>query len=236
MSKIIGLITARGGSKGIPRKNIHPLAGKPLIAWTIEAALQSKVLDRVIVSTDDEEIARVSRDWGAEVPFMRPTELAQDDSPHIPVIKNTVEWLESNENSRPEYILLLQPTTPLRSAQDIDNAYRLILEKDADSVISVCEAFSHPYLTKHITAEGRLEDFGPRPDGYLARQVLPPVYIVNGAIYFIRCDVLLKENTLYTQSTYAYLMPQERSLDIDTPWDLHLAELILKDREKHESD
>ena len=233
---VVGVITARGGSKSIPKKNIAPLAVKPLIAWTIETALRSPSLSRVIVSTDDEEIARVAQEWGAEVPFLRPAELARDDSPHIPVVVHAIEWLESQENMRPDYVLLLQPTSPLRSTEDIDNAISLALEKSADSVVSVCQAFSHPYLTKRITADGRLEDFGYRPEGYLARQALPPAYIVNGAIYLVRRDVLIEQQTFYTEQTYAYVMPPERSLDIDTPWDLYLADLILKDKMKHESD
>ena len=229
----VGVITARGGSKSIPKKNTAPIGGKPLIAWTIEAALRSSALSRVIVSTDDTEIAEVARQWGAEVPFLRPAELARDDSPHIPVVVHAVEWLESHEDTRPDYILLLQPTSPLRSTEDIDNAIRLALEKDADSVVSVCQALSHPYLTKRITANGHLEDFVPKPEGYLRRQALPPAYFVNGAIYLVQRDVLIEKQTFYTERTYAYVMPPERSLDIDTPWDLYLADLILKERSKH---
>jgi len=230
--KVIAIITARGGSKSIPKKNITLLAGKPLIAWTIETALRSTGLNRVIVSTDDTEIAEVARQWGAEVPFMRPAELAQDDSPHIPVMVHAVEWLESHEDMRPDYVLLLQPTSPLRSTEDIDGATRLAFEKDADSVVSVCQAFSHPYLTKRIAPDGRLLDFVPKPEGYLCRQALPQAYAVNGAIYLVRRDVLIERQTFYTERTYAYVMPQQRSLDIDTPWDIHLANLILKDGNK----
>ena len=229
-SRVVGVITARGGSKSIPKKNIAPLAGKPLIAWTIETALRSAALSRVIVSTDDTEIAEVARQWGAEVPFLRPAELARDDSPHIPVIVHAVEWLGSHEDMRSDYVLLLQPTSPLRSTEDIDGAIRLALEKDADSVVSVCQASSHPYLAKRITDDGRLEDFDHRPEGYLARQALPPAYVVNGAIYLVRRDVLVEKHTFYTERTYAYVMPQARSLDIDTPWDLYLADLVLRDK------
>jgi CMP-N,N'-diacetyllegionaminic acid synthase len=236
MSKILCLVTARGGSKSIPKKNIALLAGKPLIAWTIESALRSPFLSRVIVSTDDNDIAGVARQRGAEVPFLRPAELARDDSAHIPVVVHAVEWLESHDGAQFDYVLLLQPTSPLRSKDDIDNAIRLSLEKDADSVVSVCQAFSHPYLTKYVTADGRLQDFVPKPEGYLARQTLPPAYVVNGAIYVVRPDVLIERQTFYTERTHAYLMPPERSLDIDTPWDLYLADLILKDRLQGESD
>ena len=227
MSKIIGLVTARGGSKSIPRKNITLLAGKPLIAWTIEAALQSRGLSRVVVSTDDQEIAEVSKKWGAEVPFMRPTELAQDDSPHVPVLIHAVEWLEEVEGATVDYLMLLQPTSPLRSAKDIDLAIELALDKNADSVISVCEAPVHPYFTRRITSDGRLQKFVQKPDGYLRRQVLPPAYAWNGAIFLIRRDILIEKQTREPERTYAYVMPPERSLDVDTPWELYLADLVL---------
>jgi CMP-N,N'-diacetyllegionaminic acid synthase len=227
MSRILGLITARGGSKAIPRKNVLPLCGKPLIAWTIEAALESRRLSRVVVSTDDEEIARVSKDWGAEVPFLRPAALARDDSPHVPVVLHAIQFLEESEQEHFDYILLLQPTSPFRTAADIANAIALALEKDADGVIGVTEASAHPFLTKRITREGLLEDFVPKPATYLARQSLPPVYVINGAIYLVKRDIFLEEQTFHPPRTLAYVMPPERSMDIDTPWDWHVAELIL---------
>ncbi len=227
---ILGLITARGGSKGIPRKNVADLAGKPLIAWTIEAARESRRLSRVMISTDSEEIARVARQWGAEVPFMRPPELAQDDSSHVAVVIHAVRWLESHQGARPDYVLLLQPTSPLRGPEDIDASIHLALDRDADAVISVCPTRDHPYLCKRITPDGLLLDFAPKPEGYLPRQILPPAYALNGAIYLVRCNVLLAQETWYTDRTFAYIMPPERSLDIDTSWDLYLAGLILKDR------
>ena len=236
MSGTIGLITARGGSKAIPRKNIKLLAGKPLIAWTIQAALASRSLDRVIVSTDDPEIAQVTQEWGAEVPFMRPPELAQDDSPHRDVVIHALRWLESQPAPPPDYILLLQPTSPLRTAEDINRAVTLAVEKDADAVVSVCPTPHHPYLSKQIAPDGKLLDFIERPEGYLARQALPPVYSLNGAIYLLRRNILLEREDWYTDHTYAYIMPPERSIDIDSPWDLHLAELILRDLNGFTSD
>lgn len=229
MSGTVGLITARGGSKGIPQKNIRPLAGKPLIAWTIQAAKQSRRLDRAIVSTDDPEIASVAREWGAEVPFMRPPELALDDSPHRDVVLHALDWLESESASPPDYLMLLQPTSPLRTAEDIDRAIALAAEKDADSVISVCPTPHHPYLSKEIAEDGQLLDFIERPQGYLPRQSLAPAYSLNGAIYLVRRSVLRERDSWYTARTFAYVMPPERSLDIDTPWDLHLVDLILRD-------
>ena len=231
---ILAVITARGGSKAIPGKNVAQVGGKPLIAWTIEAALKAPSISRVIISTDDSEIARVSREWGGEVPFMRPPELAREDSPHVPVVLHAVEWVESHEEKHPDCVLLLQPTLPLRSKEDIENAAALLLEKRADSVVSVCPAPSHPYLIKRMTADGRLEAFIETPDRYLSRQTLPLAYALNGAIYLVRRDILVVSKTFYTDRTYAYVMPPERSLDIDTPWDLYVADLLLKDRTIHE--
>lgn len=230
MSGMLALVTARGGSKGVPGKNLAPVAGRPLIAWTIRAALGSACVNRAVVSTDDDEIARVARQWGADAPFIRPAELAMDDSHHIPVMTHAVEWLESRENVHFAHILLLQPTSPLRTAEDIDRAYGLCLEKDADSVVSVYEAPSHPYWTKRIDANGRLEDFVTGSEDYPRRQSLPPAYALNGAIYVVKRDVLMEKQAIHTDRTYAYVMPPERSLDVDSPWDLHLADLILKDR------
>ncbi|HKC63771.1 MAG TPA: acylneuraminate cytidylyltransferase family protein [Pyrinomonadaceae bacterium] len=236
MSGIIGLITARGGSKAIPRKNIKPLDGRPLIAWTIQTALESRALDRVIVSTDNQEIAKVARDWGAETPFMRPPELAQDDSSHHDVVIHAIGWLDSQSATPPDYIMLLQPTSPLRTTEDIAGAVALAIEKDADSVMSVSAAQHHPYFSKQVATDGRLLDFIERPQGYLPRQSLPPVYFLNGAIYLVRRSILLEREDWYTARTYAYIMPPERSIDIDTPWDFHLAELILKDLHGRTSD
>lgn len=229
-NSVLALITARGGSKGIPGKNIADLAGKPLIAWTIEAAMGAAAVSRVIVSTDDAAIAAVSERWGAEVPFLRPAELAADASPHLPVLLHALAWVEEHDARSYEYILLLQPTSPLRTTGDIESAVKLALDQQADGVVSVCPAHPHPFLSRRITDDGRLEEFAPRPKGYLARQTLPPAYMLNGAIYLVRSDVLTTRQTFYTENTFAYVMPPERSLDIDTPWDLYLANLILRDR------
>ncbi|MDT4969342.1 MAG: CMP-N,N-diacetyllegionaminic acid synthase [Acidobacteriota bacterium] len=229
MGSMVGLITARGGSKGIPRKNIASLAGKPLIAWTIKAAQESRALDRIIVSTDDPEIADVAREWGADVPFMRPPELAADDSPHHGVVIHAIRWLESQPAPPPDYIMLLQPTSPLRKAEDIDAAAAIAAEKDADAVISVCPTHDHPYISKRIADDGRLLNFVEPPKGYLPRQALPPVYALNGAIYLVRREVMLASEDWNTPRTFAYVMPPERSVDIDSPWDLHLVDVILRD-------
>ena len=225
---ILGVIPARGGSKGLARKNILQLAGKPLIAYTIEAALGASLLARVVVSTEDDEIARVSRQYGAQVPFFRPHDLAGDESSIYSVLIHAVRWLEEHENWCADYILLLQPTSPLRKAEDIDGSIALALEKDADGVVSLYEARPHPYQTKRLTEDGRILQFISLTKAIDRRQELPPVYAVNGAIYLVKRSVLLEQETFYTERTYAYLMPPERSLDIDSRWDFHLAELVLR--------
>ncbi len=228
MIEVVGLITARGGSKGIPRKNIKRLAGKPLIAWTIEAAQQSRHLRHLILSTDDDEIAQTARQWGADVPFIRPDELARDDSSHISVVRHAADWLERHEGRSPEFLMILQPPTPLRTAADIDGAIELANEKGADAVVSVVEAKHHPYLTRRMTETGSLVEFVPCDIDYPRRQDLPPAYALNGAIYLIRCNRLPQLTTLVPQGSLGFVMPTDRSLDIDTLWDFHLAELILQ--------
>jgi CMP-N,N'-diacetyllegionaminic acid synthase len=230
LGEVIGLITARGGSKSMPRKNILPLAGKPLIAWTIEAARSSRFLSRVLVSTDDPEIAKVAAAWGAEIPFMRPAELAGDTTPHVLVVEHAVRWLEEAEGSRPEYVLMLQPTSPLRTAEDIDGAITFAREREAIAVVSVSPMDRHPYLSKRILADGTLAEFVTSDIAYLRRQDLPPAYALNGALYLNRSDSLLRDHTFVPPGVLGYVMPPERSLDVDTPWDFHLVEMILQDR------
>ena len=229
---ILGLITARGSSKGLPRKNILPVAGRPLLAWTVEAALKSRFLSRVVLSTDDEEIARVGRAWGAETPFTRPAELAKDDSPHTGVILHALRWLQEKEGFRPTHFSVLLPTAPLRTARDIDAACELALEAKADRVLGVCPSPVHPFFIKGLNAEGRLCDFMEPPEIYLRRQDLPPAYANFGAINVTRTGSFLELGNWPETRTLPYLMPPERSLDVDSAWDLHLADLILTDRIK----
>jgi CMP-N,N'-diacetyllegionaminic acid synthase len=228
--EVLALITARGGSAGLPKKNVLSLAGKPVIAWTISAALQSPSISQVVVSTDDDQIAQVSREWGAEVPFIRPTELAQDDSPHMSVVDHAIRWLEVNQNVKPEYVMLLQPTSPLRTIEDIEAATQLAQEKEADSVVSVSLTHHHPYLIKQISEDGTMSNFMSATQSDLRRQVLPPAYFLNGAIYLARREVLLNEQTFHPVGTFPYVMPPERSLQIDDPWDFHLIDLILENQ------
>ncbi len=227
--RIVALITARGGSQSIPRKNVALLGGKPLIAWTIEAALQSRKLYQLIVSTDDHEIADIAQTCGASVPFLRPKELAQDDSPHISAVIHAIRWLEKHEEFRPEYLVLLQPTSPFRTVEDIDEVIELARATNAEAVVSVMATHHHPYLTYQLTDQGALAEFIPSDLPYPRRQDLPPAYFANGAIYMNRSDSLLSRQTFYPEGMLGYVMPPERSLQIDSAWDHYLAELIVRD-------
>jgi CMP-N,N'-diacetyllegionaminic acid synthase len=228
MSSCICLISARGGSKGLPRKNLRLLGGKPLIVWTIVAARASTAIQRVIVSTDDEEIARVSREAGAEVPFLRPLEIARDDSPHILTSEHAIRWLHEHDGVRPDYMMLLQPTSPFRTSADIDAAVALARQKEAIAVVSVNEAKPHPYKTYGLTSSGALTTFVPCDIVYKRRQDLPPAFADNGALYLNRTDSLLRDRTYIPTGTIPYVMPAERSLDIDSAWDLFVADLIIR--------
>ncbi|WP_298862739.1 acylneuraminate cytidylyltransferase family protein [uncultured Gimesia sp.] len=232
MAGVVGLITARGGSKGVPRKNIQVLAGKPLIAWTIEAALQSQELDRVIVSTDDREIASISRRYGAEVPFLRPLELALDASSHVDVILHAINWLAQNEQYDTKYITLLQPTSPFRIADDIDGAIQFAREKNAKSVIGMMEAPSHPVCLRGMNEEGLLLELVPeQEESALRRQVLTEVYAFNGALYVLEVDSFKESETFRPyRETYGYKMPPERSWEIDTEWEFLVASLLMENQ------
>ncbi len=227
MNEVLAIVPARGGSRGIPNKNIALVGGQPLIYWTIAAARAAASIQRIVVSTDSPAIAEVARRCGAETPFLRPPELAQDDTPGLAPILHAIRWLAEHEGYRPEWVICLQPTSPLRTAGDIEAAVELARRKRADAVVSVAPLGHHPYWIKQVDEEGRLHDFltGDHPSD--RRQDAPPVYVLNGAIYLARRDVLLERETWYTGQTYACVMPLERSLDVDTPWDLHLADLIL---------
>ena len=223
--KILALIPARGGSKGIPRKNIKLLGGKPLIAWTIEAALASQLIDAVVVSTDDAEIACISRAYGAQVPFLRPQELARDDTPGILPALHALDQL-------PEFdvIVLLQPTSPLRTTSDIDHCIRLAQTHNARSVVSVVEPKNHPNWMFSLDPEQRLCKLTNDPIG-TRRQDLTPVYALNGAVYYAHADWLRQHNTFMHTDTLGYIMPKERSLDIDTPLDWKMLELVLMEQQ-----
>jgi len=226
-SEVLAIIPARGGSKGVPGKNIRPLGGRPLLAWTIAAAQTAATRMRVVVSTDADDIAAVALQSGAEVPMRRPPELAQDDTAGVEPILHAVEWLDREEGYRPELVIVLQPTSPLRTGEDIDAALRVLREHGAGAVVSVAPTPHHPAWMKRVTSDGELVDAFPSADVLTVRQRLAPIYVINGAIYLVARDVLVQRRSLYAAKTYAYLMPPERSIDIDNLWDFDLAELAL---------
>jgi len=225
---IIAIIPARGSSKGIPRKNIRLLCGKPLIAYTIEAALSSKYIDKAVVSTEDGEIAKIAREYGAEV-IERPLELAQDDTPSLPVFQQVIKHLEEVRKFHPDIIVILQPTSPLRTVDDIDGAIEKFLSVDCDSVVSVCQA-SHPPQWMYTLEGDRVTPVIEGAKKITRRQDVPKVYQLNGAVYVTRRDIIMKENRVLGGDMRAYIMPVERSVDIDTELDFKLAELLIKER------
>lgn len=220
---LLAIIPARGGSKGIPRKNIKPLRGRPLIEWSILAARGASCIDRIVVSTDDDEIASVAHNSGAEVPFMRPAELAADGSPGIDPVLHVISVL-------PEYdwILLLQPTSPLRNSEDIDGIWQFCQERSSPSAVSVCEVGKHPYWTYQCDTFQRLDPLIKDGPHAAQRQDLPPAYSLNGALYLARSDWLLERRNFVGPETLGYIMPLERSVDLDTPHDWRWAEFLIE--------
>lgn len=225
--KVLGLINARGGSKGVPRKNVRKLAGKPLIVWSIEAALSAKRIDSIVVSTDDEEIAAVARAAGARVPFMRPAELATDRALQIDSVRHAVSMLEQvGENY--DAIVILQPTCPLRLPLDIDESVSILEETEADSVISVCEIGGrHPITCYQREPNGEVSPILPADERGVLRQEFGSVFWRNGAIYVVRRDIVMEMGSLYGDRTFGYLMPEDRSFNIDSIFDWNLTEAYL---------
>lgn len=226
--RVLGLIPARGGSKGIPRKNIRPLCGKPLIAYTIEEGSKSGHIDRLIVSTDDEEIAEVARRCGADVPFLRPIEYATDTSRAIEVVQHALDTMESMDKTEYHCVVYLEPPTPLRTVQDIDTAIEIFDREDPDSVVSVVEASQyHPILMKKIV-DNRLECFCMEEPQGLPRQLYEPkAYMRNGAVYVIRRENIRK-GIFWGEKLVPYIMPVERSVCIDDIRDFYMAEAFMR--------
>ena len=226
--KILAVITARGGSKGIPRKNIKELANRPLIAYTIEAAKNSQYLTRFIVSTDDQEIAEISKNYKADVPFIRPDELAQDNTPSLEVVNHALGWLEENNNERYDYVMTLQPTSPLRNSKDIDECIKKAIEINADSMMSMkeLEDFS-PKKLKKINNNLISPYFEDEGSFSARRQDLDKMYKRNCAIYLTKVK-FIKQNDLFGKKSVAYIMPEERSIDINSLVDFELAEFWLR--------
>lgn len=221
--RVLAVIAGRGGSKGLPRKNIRDLAGKPLIAWSIEAAAGSVFLDRTIVSTDDAEIADVARKWGGGVPFLRPAELATDTSSIIDAVLHAVDSLREPYH----YAVLLQATSPLRLSSDIDEALALCRESHAPACVSITPTPKAGWMLG-LNPNGRLMPLFE--NGARRRQDLSAAYMPNGAVYVAEIDWLRKQSTYYVPEAVGYVMPPERSVDVDTMLDFRLAEAVLLER------
>ena len=220
----LAIIPARGGSKRLPRKNILDLAGKPLIAWSIEAALKSEYIDKVIVSSDDEEILKISEDFGADI-IKRPQELATDISTSFDAIKHTID-----ETPRYDYIVLLQPTSPLRNKKHIDESIKTLISKDADAIISVCEMDHSPLWSNTLPENESMNNFIREDVKNKRSQDLDNYYRLNGAIYICKTELLLKEETFFIKKNiYAYKMQRKSSIDIDEKIDFKLAEFFIED-------
>jgi len=219
--KILGIILARGGSKGLPKKNIRLLGGKPLIAWTIEAAQKSQWLSRLILSTDDDEIIDAAKKWKCEVPFKRPAHLALDETPSLDPMLHALEKVPGYD-----YVVLLQPTTPLRTAADIDGCINLCFEKKANSCISVVQPAKSPYwMFSRDKESAKLSPL--MQEKILRRQDLPQVFAINGAVYVNKVPWLKEKKSFIDEETIGFEMPASRSIDIDTELDFSMANFLI---------
>jgi len=227
-NSILCVIPARGGSKGLPGKNIKELSGKPLIAYSIEQAKGAKYVDRIIVSTENREIADIARRYGAEVPFMRPRKLATDDCSIIDVLLHAMDWMENKGKYKFDILVLLHATAPLRTIEDIDNSIKLLVDKNADNVFSVSDAYRNPYFNMVEVREDRTVRL-VKKGGFVTRQSAPRVFDMNASIYVWWKDVLRKEKSVFLKKSQVYVMPRERSVDIDDYLDFRIAEMLLKE-------
>ena len=221
---LLALIPARGGSKGIPRKNIRPFCGKPLLQWSIDVALAASSVDRVVLSTDDPEICAVGLAAGAEVPFLRPANLGTDTAPGIAPVLHALEQLPEIED-----VLLLQPTSPLRLVEDVEAIVALRNQSGGDAAVSVSLSAKHPTWMFSISPEQTLEPVLPHAEA-TCRQQLPETYVVNGALYLASRKFLERERSFLTTDTVAYVMPSDRSVDIDSQLDWQWGEYLMQQR------
>jgi CMP-N,N'-diacetyllegionaminic acid synthase len=227
-SRVLGIIPARGSSKGIRRKNLVPLAGKPLLYYTAQAARGSRRLTRTILSSEDDEIRNVALGLGVEVPFVRPGELATDEATSLSVVKHALQFVEDEEGRRYDVICLLQPTCPLRTSHDIDSALNLLEASDADAIVSLARVEDPHPMKMMLIRDGLVHPLFPdRWRETVRRQELPPTFYLNGAVYAVRRAALLEHDSLWGKKTAAYVMPPERSVNIDSTLDLKLAEGFL---------
>jgi CMP-N,N'-diacetyllegionaminic acid synthase len=235
--RVLGVVTARAGSKGIPGKNTRLLAGRPLISYSIDAARASNAFDRLIISTDDADAAAIARDSGCEVPFMRPADLAADDTPHLPVMQHALAWLRDRDHYTPDWVMILLPTSPLRQPRHIREAIDLAATSGADSVVGVDELPAHfnPMRVVTIDEDGWARLFvgnAPVKQRPGRRQDMPPAWVLNGAIYLFRTAMLFdpREPSLYGDKVAAYPMAPPYGFNVDEPEDWVQAERLLAGR------
>lgn len=227
--QVLAVVTARGGSKGIPQKNIKKLGGIPLVAWTLRVAGKSRRITDLIISTDDPDIATVAKKYRGHVPFMRPKKLALDATPHLPVMQHAIEFMEAKLEKKYDYIVILQPTSPFRTPEDIDDAIDLLVKTGSDSCVSLVQASSHehPIKIKKLN-KSRVSPYCiPEPEG-VPRQALPAAFRRSGAVYAMRRDLVMKKGRLFGKKISGYVVPRERSIDIDTLEDWAVAEYMIK--------
>lgn len=234
-AKVLGVIPARGGSKSVPRKNLAPLNGKPMLAWTIQAAQESRLLTHFVVSSEDQEIIRVAQQYGALAPFVRPAEFATDEAPSLPVVQHAVREMEQRNGITYDFVVLLQATSPLRNGADIDSALEKLIHTGADSVISVVRvAHHHPARMRFIQDDLLVQLPMGEAREMQRRQDLPPVYIRNGAIFATRRNVVMEQNSMLGKISRPYVMPESRSANVDTKFDFLVVEEMMKHPEKVE--
>tara|TARA_B100000315_G_scaffold183127_1_gene172038 strand:+ start:183 stop:896 length:714 start_codon:yes stop_codon:yes gene_type:complete len=231
---ILAIIPARRGSKRLPGKNIKILGDKPLIAWTIEAAKNSQYIDHIIVSTDSDKIAKVAKNWGVAVPFERPSYLSTDEASSEDVIVHTLNWIEENEGILFDYFILLQPTSPLRQTKDIDQALELMEKKNASSVVSVVKAVRPIEWYVILGEDLKLTNVVKELNNGTGESDYSQTYYYNGAIKAVIVNDFIEMNKFFSKNTIAYVMPQNRSVDIDNDFDFRIAEMILKNRSINE--
>ena len=229
---ILCTICARGGSKGIPEKNKTMIAGKPLIAYTLEIAKECKYIDKIIVSTDDESIIEISQDYDISAPFKRPKNLSNDDASKIDVIRHAVKWAESNWNINYDIIVDLSVVSPLRSSTDIKNSIELLVNDKADNVFSVSPPYRNPYYNMVEINNGKIGLVKSPPKKLTRRQDAPVVYDMNDSIYIWWKNILLEKDTTLNDNTKLYVMPRHRGIDIDEKIDLLIASFILEKPER----
>lgn len=225
--RVVCIIPARGGSKSLPGKNILEVCGKPLIAHSIEQARNSGYIDRIIVSTDDKRIAEIAGHFDAEVPFIRPAKLAQDNSPTVKVLLHAVNWLENKEYDF-DIVVLLHATAPLRAAEDIDNCIMMLAKEGADNIFSVTPSRRNPYYSMVEEVDGKIVPVKGKAC-FSARQEVPTVYDLNGSIYVWWKHVIKDKPHVYLENSKIYIMPPERSVDIDDELDFKLAKLLMEE-------